>query len=468
MRVDHDAPWVLITVHKQARELDSKLWLAATLIRDGFNVVIGRTGALRALAERLPRGIYMDFRFVGTRKPVFEIYRAAGHKVVCFDEEATSFHDKDHYRTNLVSPEALSLTEAAFCWGDFHADVLRSALPEAMHGLVQITGHPRFDMLRHPLRGAYQALADELRATYGRFFLVNSSTGGWILEGQVDARWRSYVDRGIVRDVPTEKEKFYAQYHYRLDKHRYMVALIEAAARALPDHKIIVRPHFTEREASWLASFETVPENVLILHSHSSVPWMLAAEAVIHNSCTTGTEAFLAEVPVISYRPVKHPDHEPYLPNALSLEVEDEAEAVDLLRAVAAGERDRLQVGRAEREAIFDRMMYGRTGPFASVRIAAVLRDIAFTAPDSPERLRRLLKKGARTQPLRAIKRAIDMARGRQRSRGTQETEITCSTMRKKMQSILAHCDAHHPPIVIREVAGEVFVVVRQDSLRAR
>ncbi len=53
---------------------------------------------------------------------------------------------------------------------------------------------------------------------------------------------------------------------------------------------IIVRPHPSENHEKWC---EVLPEHekVIVKHEGNVLPWLMAAQVVIHNSCTTGIEA---------------------------------------------------------------------------------------------------------------------------------------------------------------------------------
>jgi surface carbohydrate biosynthesis protein len=453
-----ESPWVHIAVHKGARELDAKVWLAMSLVARGFNVVIGRTGAIRNLVEELPRGIYCDVRILKTRKWVFETFRRYGNKVVAFDEEATSFPDEEHYRTNLVCPDALDLCEAVFCWGPYHASAVRKALSSDRAGIVQLTGHPRFDVLREPLRAFYEHPVQELKRRHGRFFLMNSNAGGWVLDGKLEGTWKNYVDRKILKDTPEERKKFCDKYEFRRERQRNMASLAAAVARAFPTHRLVIRPHFTETRAQWTNWLPADLTNITIEHAGSAVPWMLAAEAVIHNSCTTGTEAFLADVPVLAFRPIRNDRYDAALPNALSVEAGSEHEAIAFLGEISRGDRDRVERARGTQGELFDAVMSGRVGPLASERIADVLQGLAFDDPANEDRAARLLGLRAQKRHLRSVKRRLDSMLGRARTRGVQETEIVTANVRDRVRRFGRIMGGTLPEV--KEIGGEVFVVM--------
>ena len=65
-----------------------------------------------------------------------------------------------------------------------------------------------------------------------------------------------------------------------------------------------------------------------MIHEGDVVPWLSGADAVIHNSCTTGLQAYLLGKPVISYMPVAFDKYDQYLPNALSDKVQSIEELI--------------------------------------------------------------------------------------------------------------------------------------------
>jgi len=413
--------WVHIPVHRAVRELDAKLLLAVILVSEGFNVTIGRTASLRKAVDWLPKGIYIDVRFLKTRREVLKQYLAAGHKVVAFDEEAPSFPSKTYYQEHLVDHEVLGLLEAAFCWGPFHAEVVKECLPENLVDRVVATGHPRFDIMRPEPRRFYDADVAKLRKRYGRFFLLNSNAGGWVLDRRADTTWQNYVDRGIIADTSKNKAAFYAKFDYRYEKHGWLAEVAAAIAKNFPDHRLVIRPHFTETKRQWERWLPNTADNISIIHEGNSLKWILASEAVLHNSCTTGTEAFLANVPVIAYRPKQDKKYDAYLPNALSAELDTIEAVCDRLRDVVDGKDWNSDGMSKRREEVAKQYICGRKGAMASEHIAQILREITIDHDQNSVLVHELKDRAnafAKLQSLRKLnrlgRRAIHhMVRGR-------------------------------------------------------
>ncbi len=63
----------------------------------------------------------------------------------------------------------------------------------------------------------------------------------------------------------------------------------------------MVRPHPTESHAIY-HEIAARCERVRVTNEGNVIPWLSASKAVIHNGCTTGVEAFVMNIPAISYR----------------------------------------------------------------------------------------------------------------------------------------------------------------------
>jgi hypothetical protein len=148
---------------------------------------------------------------------------------------------------------------------------------------------------------------------------------------------------------------------------------IPALEKTFPEHTIIVRPHPTESHETY-RKIAARCERVRVTNEGNVVPWLLATEAVIHNGCTTGVEAYIIGVPAISYRATvdEHYDYGFYrLPNLLSHQCFNFEELVVTLGDILAG-----KLGPAdgdERQALIDHHVTAQEGPLACERMVDVL-----------------------------------------------------------------------------------------------
>jgi surface carbohydrate biosynthesis protein len=96
--------------------------------------------------------------------------------------------------------------------------------------------------------------------------------------------------------------------------------LIPNLEKAFPDHTIVVRPHRTEDPRIYheIASKCT---RVRVTNEGNVIPWLRAAGALVHNSCTTGVEAYMMGVPAVTYMETRNEYYDDgyyRLPNSVS------------------------------------------------------------------------------------------------------------------------------------------------------
>jgi hypothetical protein len=228
------------------------------------------------------------------------------------------------------------------------------------------------------MRGFYEKDAEELRRTYGDFILVNTnfnhvnafSPGLNLFQpikklGQEPALGRAA--KGMSRE--------YAQ---GLREHKQAILenfqqLIPALEKAFPQSVIIVRPHPTENQEIY-RTVASQCERVQVTNEGNVVPWILASQAIIHNGCTTGVEAYALEVPAISYRATVNDFYDLgfyRLPNLLSYQCFDFEELCATLGDILAG-----KLGPAagdEREELINHHLVALNGPLACERMVDVL-----------------------------------------------------------------------------------------------
>lgn len=471
----HEKPWVIIAVHKTVRELDGKLYLAMELLEKDFNVILGRSSALIRSAELLPKGIYCDIRHLITRKKHFERFVNAGSKVVAFDEEATSFTDPEEFARNHISQETVAFAEQCYTWGKHHHDTALGAVEDGYKDRFLCTSHPRFDMLREPGRIFYKNKVDELKLKFSSFILVTSNTGGWILSGDLDKKWQSYVSRGIFENSPENRDRFFAEHEYRVKRHQTLVSLVRDLAGVLPTKNIIIRPHFTETVSQWVESLGEVPENVKIIHEGPSIPWIMAAQAVIHSSCTSGTEAFLAGTPCISYRAIREERFDAVLPNSLSVEATTPGEVITLLEKWNAYPSSYDRDYRKPKLDLFDRYFAAREGETSSQRVAKAMSEISFTDQVNVERFENFLKRtdsgGIGRVAFQSLKNHVRSVIGSFKKRYVSsqpiEPEITLDMVEERIERLEKYMSwGDEKRLRVIDLGSEMFLLTLTDTGR--
>jgi surface carbohydrate biosynthesis protein len=328
-----DTSYLMIPVEVRVREFDAKLLLSCVAVEAGFSVIFGWAGQIKRYASYLPRGIVVERSVAVWKSKDFRHLRRLGNRIVAWCEEGLVTFDADTYVKYRVAEDVLDMTDTFFAWGPHQAQMITSCIPRSSHK-VAVTGNVRFDLLREPYRSLFDDVVNELKERYGSFILVNTNFDLYNnVLGREPALDRLKRKRLIKNQ---EDENFFWQWsEYAGERYRHFVAMVAHLSKAFPHHTIVVRPHPSENLAMWQQDTQSLA-NVCVVHDGNVVPWLLAAEVVIHNNCTTGVEAYIAGTPVIAYRPVTSDTFDLCLSNEISKQVTSLPELQATLRDVLA------------------------------------------------------------------------------------------------------------------------------------
>jgi len=374
---DHKA-YLIIPVENQVRELDPKLLLACIAVQRGFAVIIGSHREVDFRITSFPRSLYLNKSMTERNLKMFRIMEKMGHEILTWDEEALVHLPAETYYSRRLSPVAIRYNSHLFAWGEDNAELWRQYpdLPADMP--IHVTGNPRSDMLRPELRSFYDPEAEKIRNTYGNFILVNTNFNHVNAFFPAQNLFRPVKKEGEAPQFGKAAVGMSLEYAEGLRDHKLAVfktfkQLIPTLDKAYPDHTIIVRPHPTENQQVY-KDIASECQRVKVTNDGNVVPWLMATDAVIHNGCTTGVEAYMMGVPAISYRAVidKTYDMGFYrLPNLISHQCFDIDHLLETLTQIIRGE-----LGAAngdERRALVKKYLAAQDGPLACERIVDVL-----------------------------------------------------------------------------------------------
>jgi surface carbohydrate biosynthesis protein len=385
-------PTLLIPVELQVRELEAKLLLACVAARRGFPAMIGPRREMHFHLPSFPKSIYLSKSTTSASNNVFRNLERLGSKIVVWDEEALVPLPPDLYYRHRLSPTAIAYVSYLFAWGEDNAELWRQ-YPDLPTGIpIHITGNPRGDLLRPELRGYYENDVHQLREAYGDFVLVCSNFN------LINAY---YPDMNLLIPGPNPGEKpvlsrrskslglsqEYAEgfTEYRRAILRDFEELIPALDRSFPNHTIVVRPHPVENQEVY-HKIAGGCERVQVTNKGNVVPWLLAAQALIHNGCTTGVEAYALGVPAIAYMARVHEQYDRdfhQLPNQLSHACFNFEQLQATLGKILSG-----QLGVAsgnQQKALINHYLAAQTGPLACERIVDALENLAAEVSGTPK-----------------------------------------------------------------------------------
>lgn len=292
---------VYLPVEFQAREFDSKTYLAAVLAQRGYPVLIGQQWLLFANLDRLPPGVILFKSFNKIHQPAMRAARAAGHRVVALEEELLAQLDEKAIVV-LCTEGIFEAVDLILTHGDFERDILRRRCAGKVR--VETSGNGRVDLLKPALRAFFGDKVEELKRRYGDFVLVNSNlpvlNSVWDSVEQVT---EIQAQAGFINKNDPQSMKGWRDYIAFEEANRAAThAVVRELARRRPGQRILVRPHPGEDLKHWAGVFSDSP-NVAVVREGSHVPWTLASRLLLHTSCTTGFEAYVAGRTALSLVP---------------------------------------------------------------------------------------------------------------------------------------------------------------------
>ncbi|SDW89291.1 surface carbohydrate biosynthesis protein [Nitrosomonas communis] len=380
---------LIIPVESQVRELDAKILLSCIAAERGFPVIMGSRAYAHFQVASVPRGIYLAKSMRGLSSSMFKILRQLGHEIVAWEEEALVHPPSETYFSLRLSPKTIKNVSHVFAWGQENVDLLRQypALPENMP--IHITGNPRGDMLRSEIRPYFAPEVEELRSRYGDFILINTNFSdvnpyipsvGLFLPTKAPSKPARLGQSGI----GMSKEFAEGLRAHKLSVLEDFKQLIPMLEQAFPELTIIVRPHPSESYQIY-HQIAAKCSRVVITNQGNVIPWLLAAKAMVHNGCTTGLEAYVLDVPAISYLATlnKYYDYDfQGLPTKLSYQCFNFEELAEILSQILKGE-----MGAAdgqERQDLIDYFLTAQKGPLACERIVDVLEASGYSKGQPP------------------------------------------------------------------------------------
>jgi surface carbohydrate biosynthesis protein len=277
--------------------------------------------------------------------------------------------------------ENLQKMDHYFLWGEIQQRDILEHMPGIADKLI-LTGNPRIDLLRPEFRHYYESVASQLRKKYGPFVLINTNFAD--TNHFIGPEWVMERDRiaGVITNAQEEaEENAFHEYQARI------VSLFKEMIRKIsilcPHRKIIIRPHPSENHDTWTSCTRNL-KNVSVIHEGDANPWLLAADAIIHNSCTTGIQAFLLDKPVITYMPIRSDQYDYYLPNALSIQATSTNDLLSIIGCIDDGKNSVDLADRSTQMGVAEQYITAINGSFASDRIVDALETLDIE-PDTYE-----------------------------------------------------------------------------------
>lgn len=286
--------YAYLTCELKGRDLDSRILIAAHLLKRGVNVVIGQQWSMFDNVATCPPGVFLFKSANQWQADWLTRCRDAGHRTAVSDEEALAVVSPFLIR-QATSLDAARNADLYMFQDEAHAGVLREMCPEVKG---EVLGNARIDLLTTlPQLYALEAAACKAAGPYvlmnTSFGLTNSAWGSRerALQAAVTAKHfnpDTAEGRAFMEDwLATEDANFVA---------------VQELLRWLSDHarthRIVIRPHPAENVDVWRSFSRTE----LVIGS-TPIPWMMGADLVVHTNSTTGLEAAILGTPTLNLCP---------------------------------------------------------------------------------------------------------------------------------------------------------------------
>lgn len=300
-----------------SRELDSRLLLAALALDRGLEVVLGQKWLIERNVEAMPPGIYLSKSLTQRDARTIMRVQELGYLVAAIEEEVPGLVTKPH-ELRWISADAVKHTDAIFIGGETNTRSMQERFPFAADR-VYTTINPRWDLLRPAMRSIHQKEVDAIRKRFGRFLLINTNLGWTNSEkGPVEFMVQDQARQGkLDLNDPVARDFIENYLNMERDNHQAVVSIIEQLLEKTADVSIVLRPHPSERIDTWLDHFKG-EKRLFVVREGTSIPWILASEALIQTNCTTGVEAIALNHPALCVMDTKSPAVTRYVANLVN------------------------------------------------------------------------------------------------------------------------------------------------------
>ena len=286
---------ILIPVETSSREVPYKTYLCHLLAQKGFRCYLGSKAGIIGLFNSKKNFIYLDKGYhAGVSDKLYLQIKEREGIIISLDEEGGVDYADNSTLISRYSPELFNHAEVVFFWGKYQHDFISSRLGSKTQ--MEVSGHPRFDLLKPNFHYLYDDDSILLKKKYGNFVLVNTNMGFGNNHRGDDFVKENYGRRiGNIKDVIAfDKEKLEAYLN-----------LVEDLSKEL-EMNIIIRPHPEENQVVYSNAFKN-SRNVSVNSKGSVVPWLMAADTMIHPDCTTAIESLMIGKIPYSFLPNKYP-----------------------------------------------------------------------------------------------------------------------------------------------------------------
>ncbi|ETA70198.1 hypothetical protein [Candidatus Pelagibacter ubique] len=327
---------IYIKIEVKRRELESRLLLAMAAAERGHQVLLGASNLTLDLVKqkKLKPGIIFEKSIVPSKKRINQLraYKKNNCKITVIDEEGGFINNNftTEFLKERFSAQSVALTDKVFTWGTRDYKKFINYFNKFKNKFSR-TGNPRIDFWRKEFNYYYKNQKLNQIKPKDNFILLASNFGAMVHEHRI---WQEISLLRELNNFKRGRDEFLF-YEYKSYKIRLAAKFVKAfrkISKKFKNLKIVIRPHPTESIKAW-KSIIGDHKNIYVINDGSIGKWIRKAKLVVHNSCTSGIESHVANVPTIAYRPLKS-NFDLKFPNALSINIYDEENLIKKIEQI--------------------------------------------------------------------------------------------------------------------------------------
>ncbi len=281
--------YAYLTCELVARDLDSRLLIAAHLVKRGIHCVLGHQWGIFGNAGQCPKGAILFKTANEVQGRAAHQAKSFGHRVVMSDEEILSLTTEQSVR-EITSEIAVKSADLFLAMDQRHREIVESVSPVP----CEVVGNARVDLLMN-YPEVYREDVERARKA-GPYILFNtnfatlnsvwgsSEIAGRVMHGALNKSLGAEQSAGVIQETIS-----FEQANLKIIK-----PLIVWARETFPQ-RVVVRPHPAENPDFWKSL-----ANVEVIERTNPIPWLMGAEVMIHSSSTTGLEGALIGTPCLN------------------------------------------------------------------------------------------------------------------------------------------------------------------------
>ncbi len=289
---------LFIPIEIKKRDFASRSLVGFAASLKGFNVYIGRKFEIDKLVFKKNPGIYLGLVTTKTYAPFYKKLKDYGHFIFVNDEEGLVTFSDNMYLNLKVSEESIRLIDKVFLWSESHKKTFEKRFDFKSKYIV--SGSPRFDLSKKKFIKVFDDEINIIKKKYDNYILVccSFSFANYYLK-KVD--YVEVLKRQKVIRNPKDLEKFKKYLHYNKEALKHFLDAIIILAKKFPNFSIIVRPHPSENKDIYINLSKKI-KNVHVEEDFSIHSWIINSKCIIHNYCTSSSEALSLNIPRFALR----------------------------------------------------------------------------------------------------------------------------------------------------------------------